>query len=208
MSARDADQGQPSLRRPATFTDQHGRKWHGQVEKSTGYPVGQIHPLGWHAPFIPPQGTDTFKYSADDPTKFTINYEFLLDERHRAIEQLDKDRELAAVNRGWAPDDPEKQEALDKICGRRDAVKRPEIIVACLKNDAYMLGFSNTPSRWAAFLPKAVDRKSALVSKYDLGGEADALLDVEEEVDPDAVGGKVVPPKPTKTPKRAKAQAA
>lgn len=203
-SRAEVDQGQPGTRRNWIGYDQHNRKWHGSAEKNSGYPAGVIQPMGWSAPWLPPQGTDTFKFSKDDPSRFTINYEFLLDERLKAVKELDDDRQQKAVDRGWDPDDPEKQEPLDRLCGKRDAINRPEVIVACMQGDKWILGLTERVNeKVAKYLPKKVDRKAALLSKFpdftvQDEDELEERLDIEEQFDPDAVGGKKVPRKPKK----------
>lgn len=208
MARAEQDQGQPGTRRNWIGYDQHGRKWQGSAEKSTGYPVGLIQPMGWRAPWKPPQGPNYFVFSREEPSRFRINYEGMLEERLKDQKEHEDERQRAAVVRGWAPDDPEKQDALDKIVGRRDAMQRPEIIVACIQGDKWILGLTDKVNeKVAKFLPKKVDRKTALLSKFpdftvQDEEELEERLDLEEQFDADAVGGKKQPVsrKPKKIP--------
>lgn len=225
MSRRnDADQGQPSLRRPAIVYDQHaipghplfaqGRPWGCTVEKNTGYPVGAIKPRGWRAPWLPPQGPEIFVFDKDNPTRFTINYEHLLAERAKDAEDAEKARIDAAVARGWNPSDPEKQEALDQLTGRRGDMQRPEVIVACMKGDLWILGASDRVNpKVEKFLPKKTTRISKLLDRYDfsidetepepasLADDLEARMDLQEQHDPDDTPRGRVPVKPSKTPR-------
>lgn len=212
MSSRaEVDQGQPGTRRPWIGYDQHRRKWSGSAEKNSGYPCGVIRPMGWRAPWLPPQGTSTYIFSKEDPSQFRINYEGLLEERLKDEAEHVKDRQRAAMVRGWDPHDPEKQEALDNLTQSARLANRPEVIVACIQGDKWILGLTDTVNeKVAAFLPKKVDRKTALLSKFpdftvQDEDEMEDRLDLEEAVDPNASGGKMQ--KLPKKPKAAKAVA-
>lgn len=218
----EADQGQPSFRRKGFVTDQHGRKWVGSIDKKSGFPVGKIQPLGlrdaegkpqpggWRAPWIPPQSCDTFKFDPQDPAKFRINYEWLLEERLAAVKEFEDGRRKAALVRGWDPTDPEKQEALDALGGAREGLQHPELVVACMQGDRYILGLTDVVNpKVAQFLPKKVDRREALLSKFpdftapeapSLADDLERRMDIEERVDPKATP-KHVPVKPSKRPK-------
>jgi hypothetical protein len=208
MSRRnEGDQGQPSFRRRGFVTDQHGRVWVGSIDKKSGFPVGMMEPLakrtadgqpeprGWSAPWYPPQSPETFRYNPDDPSKLTINYEWLLAQRMADAKEYDDDRRKKALVRGWDPTDPEKQEALDSICGARDGLQHPEIVVACMQGDKWILGLTDVVNpKVARFIPKKVDRKTAMLSKFpdftvQDEAELEERLDLEEQFDPDAVGG-------------------
>lgn len=197
MSSRaEQDQGQPSTRRPWVGFDQHGRKWGGSAEKNSGYPCGVIHPAGWSAPWLAPQGTSTYIFSKDNPSSFRINYEGLLEERLKDQAEHQKDRQRAAMVRGWDPMDPEKQEALDNLTQANTLVNRPEVIVACMQGDKWILGLTDKVNeKVQAFLPKKVDRKTALLKGFpdftvQDEAEMEERLDLEEQFDAEATGGK------------------
>lgn len=202
----EADQGQPSTRRNGTVYDQHGRAWSCSIDKKSGFPVGKIQPKGWRAPWLPPQGTNTYRFTLDDPTRFTINYEWLLEERLQAVKDYEDSRQKAALVRGWDPTDPEKQDALDALVGRRDGLQHPEVVVACMQGDPWILGQTTVVNpKVERFIPKRVDRRQMLLSKFpdfradapegSIKDDLDTLLDIEESVDPEATGGKRVKPR-------------
>ena len=211
MSSNGSGMGQESTRRPGTFTDQHGRKWAGMVDKRSGFPVGLIHPKGWRAPWVPPKGPEVFVFDRNDPTRFRINYEWILQQRAAAAAEYDAERTKAAVTRGWDPIDPEKQDALDMIVGRRDSLQRPEIIKACMDGNPYALGLTDVvDKRVTPFIEKKKDRIAAIKSKLpdfsvqaeseSLADDLEARMDIEETVDPSATPKGRVPvrPKPPK----------
>jgi hypothetical protein len=211
MSSNAGGMGQEATRRPGTFTDQHGRKWSGMVDKRSGFPVSLIHPKGWQAPWMPPKGPEVFVFDRNDPTRFRINYEWLLQQRANSAAEYDAERNKAAVTRGWTPDDPEKQEALDMIVGRRESLQRPEIIKACMDGNPYALGLTKAVDpRVTPFLEQKKDRIAAIKSKLpdfsvqadsdSLADDLEARMDLEEAVDPKATP-KHVPIKTTKKPK-------
>lgn len=210
----EVDQGQPGTRRPGTVYDQHGRPWGASIDKKSGFPVGVIQPKGWRAPWIPPQSGRTFRFDKDDPTRFVINYEWLLEQRLQDLKQYDDERQKAALVRGWNPTDPEKQEALDALVGSRDKYQSAEVIVACIQGDKWILGQTDKVNpKLERFIPKKVDRKAALLSKFPdftVPDEetAERYMDVEEEHDPEATPKGVVPVKPKKQAKPAKPVAA
>ena len=218
----EGDQGQPSFRRRGFVTDQHGRVWVGSIDKKSGFPIGLMQPLakrtadgqpeprGWSAPWLPPQGTNTFKYNPDDPSKLTINYEWLLTERLADAKEYDDDRRKKALVRGWDPMDPEKQEALDSICGPRESLQHPEIVVACMQGDKWILGLTDVENpKVSKFIPKKVNRREALLSKFpdftadeptSLADDLEARMDLQEKFDPQATPTGRVPIK-SKPPK-------
>lgn len=210
----EGDQGQPSTRRPGYLTDQHGRKWFASIDKKSGFPVGKMQPLskldadgrpnpaGWSAPWIPPQGASTYLFSTDDPSRFRINYEALLEQRMTDAREYDDGRQRAALVRGWDPTDPEKQEALDALVGRRDGLQHPEVIVGCMQGDPWILGLTDKVNpKLDRFIPKKVDRKTALLSKFpdftvQDEAEVEDALDLDDEHDPDAIRVEKLPKKP------------
>lgn len=181
--------------------DQHDRPWGGYIDNKSGYPTGVLQPVGWSAPWLPPQGTNTFIFDRDQPNKFRINYEHLLEERMAALKEWETLRTDKAVARGWNPDDPEKQEQLDKMVGHRSGVKAPEVIAACMQNEPWILGQTDVVNKKVEkFLEKKLDRRATLLKGMpDFNAVEDDvledILDIEEEHDPHATGGKKVAPK-------------
>lgn len=203
---QEQDLGQPGTRRKATLYDQHGRAWHGFIDKRSGYPVGKIRPLGWSAPWLPPQGPETFKFDRDNPTKFRINYEWLLQERARSAGDYDDERTKAALVRGWDPVDPEKQQALDLIVGEREGLQRPEVVVACIQGDPWTLGQTHVVNKKVEkFIAKKKTHLENLMSKYEDFTAPDADLekrmDLQEQFDPEDTPRGVAPMKPKRQPR-------
>lgn len=220
----EADQGQPSMRRPAIVYDQHkipghplfsdGRPWGCTVEKNSGLPVGMIKPRGWRAPWIPPQGPEVYQFDKNNPSRFTINYTFLLDQRVKDLEEKVAERQAKAVARGWNPTDPERQEAIDQLCGKLEDMNRPEIIAACIQGDRWILGATDVVNpKVQQYLPKKKTRVEQLLSKmpdFSVPDEdtAERYMDLQEQHDPENTPKGRVPVKPTKQPKPAKPVAA
>ena len=212
-----ATNGQEAFTRPGICTDQHDRKWSCLIDKRSGYPVGFLKPHGWSAPFRPPQGTNYFVFSKDEPNRFRINYEAMLEERLQAEKEHNDDREGKAVVRGWDPNDPEKQDALDRIAQKRKTKAVPkEVIIACMQGDPWTLGKTDRVNEKVnKFLPKKQSRSEALMAKFadldlsadepeSLADDVDALVELEEAHDRDGVGSqrqRVAPMKSTKVPK-------
>lgn len=177
-------------KRWGTVYDQHDRPWGGYIDNKSGYPVGVLQPKGWSAPWLPPHGTNTFIFDKDTPNRFRINYESLLQERLEAVKEWETLRSDKAVARGWNPEDPEKQEQLDKMVGGRAGIQPPEIIAACMQGDAWILGLSDVVNpKVQKYLPKKLDRRETLLKgmpDFTVVDEAEheRLLDIEDEVDP------------------------
>ncbi len=217
--ANGLDNDQTATRRPGTLYDQHvspdfpkGRPWHASIDKKSGFPVGVIQPKGWHAPWEPPQSA--FVFSEDDPTRFRIDYETLITSRRLTHSEYDAQMRQAALVRGWDPTDPEKRSSLEALVG--PSPLPVEVLVAAMQGNKRVLGLTDKPDpRVDAFLPKRDSRTERLfagmpdfsdvddddLAGYGPGADADVLdhlLDIEESVDPQAVGGKRVKVKSAK----------
>lgn len=218
------DNDQTSSRRPGVLYDQHvserfpkGRPWSASIDKKSGYPVGLIQPKGWRAPWMP--DTSTFKYSDEEPNRFTIPYEEILNSRLQSHVEYNTMKEQAAVARGWDPSLPEKQAVLESLIGKPPLAVEP--IAAAMQGNKYMLGLTDkVDPRLEVFVRKETRTEKLLKGlpdfrdieeaepigasgiledqEPDFEDELDKLLDLEEEADPVAVGGKRVPVK-TKT---------
>lgn len=187
--ARSADEVSHNKRWGTVF-DQHDRPWVGYIDNKSGYPVGVLQPKGWRAPWLPPQGTNTFIFDKDQPSRFRINYEGIFEERMAALKEWETLRTDKAVARGWNPDDPEKQEMLDKMVGHRSGVQAPEVIAACMQNEPWVLGLSDVVNKKVEqYLEKKLDRRATLLKGMPDFTAVDEdvmedLLDIEDQVDP------------------------
>lgn len=211
----EADQGQPSTRYPGTIYDQHvfpghpifsrGRPWSCEIDKKSGLPVSVIQPKGWRAPWRPPQDNKVFVFTRGEMPNFRLNYEYLLEQRYADVQEYEKERQRAALVRGWSPDDPEKQEALDALVGRRENLQRPEVVVACIQGDPWILGATDVPNpKLQKFIKVRRSLTDDILSKFpdftakpdSLADDLEARMDIEESVDPEATPKGRVPVKP------------
>ena len=221
--ANGLDNDQASTRRPGTIYDQHvsarfpkGRPWSADIDKKSGYPVGLVSPKGWRAPWFP--DTSTFKYSEDEPNRFTIPYEEILNERLQAHAEYQTMKEQSAVSRGWDPSSEEKQAVLESLIGKPPLPIEP--IVAAMQGNAWMLGLTDKVDHRLEPFVRKLTRKQKMMAglpdfsdepigvsgiledqEPDFRDELDRLLDLEEDADPVAVGGKRVAVKQTRKPK-------
>lgn len=210
QSGLDNDQG--SMRRNATLFDQHvspeypkGRPWHASIDKKSGAPVGLVTPKGWTAPWLP--GQSYFTFNEEEPNRFLIDYDKLLKERLDAQAEYQANLETEAIKRGWNPADPEKAAALSLIVGKPPLPAEP--VAAAMQGNRWILGLTTkVDPRLASYVTKS-DRRSKLLAnlpdfsdteeEYGASGilddqepddELEKLLDLEEEIDPKATGGK------------------
>lgn len=206
MARQTADEGQPSTRRFGKVTDQHGRQWSTYIDNRSGLPLGPFQPIGWSAPWEPPQGAKIFVCNEDNPTQVTINYQHLLDEREVAQREVEESRKAAAAARGWDHLDPEKQDLLDKVAQPRGRTNAPEIIVACMQGNRWILGFTDVvDERVKKYLPVKASA-AARLGKYEdfsdsLADDLEARMDLQEKFQPDSEPRDRAPIKPTKKPK-------
>lgn len=204
MSRRDtADQGQPSTRRPGTLTDQHGRKWRASIDKKSGFPVGVIQPLGWLAPWMPPQGF--FRFTEEEPTRMEIDYEAILNQRLQDHEQWAAGFRQAALVRGWDPDDKAKAMNITEIVGKKPQPVEP--VVAAMQGNRWILGLTQkVDPRLEPFTRQAERRVSRVLQEMDFSDDDDTAdqtdeefedrMDLQEAVDPEATPRGRVPIKP------------
>jgi hypothetical protein len=220
------DNDQASTRRPATLYDQHvstkypkGRPWHADVDKKSGFPVGLVRPKGWRAPWLPEQ--TFFKYDADEPNRFAIDYDAILNERIQALTEYQQEYDSKAVSKGWDPSDETKRDNIEKVVGKRPLPIEP--VLAAKQGNAFILGLTEkVDPRLEPFVRKETTRDRILKALPDFSDEPfgasgiledqevetedeelNRLLDLEEDVDAEAVGGKRVPVKSNKKPSKA-----
>lgn len=223
--ASGLDNDQASTRRPGTVYDDHisprfpkGRPWSASIDKKSGLPTGNLSPKGWSAPWYPP--VTLFRFSDEDPTRFIIAYDELLNERVEAHAEYQTQKEQSAVSRGWDPNSEEKQAVLESLIGKPPLPVEP--IVAAMQGNSWMLGLTDKvdprlepfvrkqsrKEKMLAGLPNFSDEPigvSGILEDQEVSAEdeLDRLLDFEEETDPEAIGGKKVPVRNKKTTKAA-----
>ena len=209
--------GQDATRRQGTLKDQHGRIYSASIDKKSGYPVGPIQPKGWTAPFY--VGQDSYKFEDEnDVTRFRIDYETLLLDRTKAHEAWAAAYRKEALDRGWDPNDETKRASILHEVGPQPHPVEP--IVACMQGNKWILGLTDkVDERLRPFVKQKQDRLQKAIASMDFTDEPmpledmepedevdpfeDVLASLEEEADPDALGGKRVPVKPTKKSKAA-----
>lgn len=202
MPRNEQDMGQPGTRRPGKFTDNHGRRWFSEVDKRSGGTIGRMTPIGWRAPWMPEQ--TFFRFDAEDPTRFVIDYQGMLDSRLAAHEAWNADFRSAALKRGWNPEDEEKMNSLLELVGPKPQPIEP--IVAAMQGNSWILGLTQKPdARLEPFMVKRVSRVAKAVESLNFRDQPiepiDQYADYEEDADPQALGGKLekLPAKPRKT---------
>lgn len=182
---------QADLRRPQWMTDDHGRRWFADVEKRSGYPVGPIRPR-FDAPWYPDQSA--LKIDPDDPSHIRIDYEALLAERQEAHALYHQRAVEEAASRQWpVPElgEPYRRE-LQLIIGKPPQPIEP--VVAAMQGNKYILGLTTrVDPRLVEFIETPAHKHEQMLRALpDFRDEE--LMDLEEEVDPDAIGGRRVNP--------------
>lgn len=210
---------QNDQRRYATFKDQHGRKWGAVVEKETGDPVGGIMPQ-FEAPWMPPP--HIVRVVPGETGVVEIHYDELVREIREAHGHfLDQARNIAVLmyGEGAAQALETMPRELRHMVGDPPAPVEP--VQAAKAGNKYVLGFSTQMPAWAEkfFGKEARIARQELepdfpdaedeVTEETLGNaiegnviEGNIIDDFEatnpleglnDEFDPDAVGGTRVP---------------
>lgn len=158
--------GQPAARRYQRFRDNHGRRWGAVIENKTGDPVGNIEPVGtkadglWRAPWMPAQ--KYLKLARDEDGaievgRLEIDYKTMLKDAKQQKKDADEWTEFVAQaiygeKSGEAIDNPPAQ--LRRYM--RGRPQSPEIIVAAMNGDRWLLGFEQgeCPDYLKPYFPK------------------------------------------------------
>jgi hypothetical protein len=80
------------------MTDQHGRPWHAEIEKDSGYPTGPVRPR-FRVPqkaLLPPQKYLVF--NAENPARLTVNYDLWIKDLETANREWEENRILMGVS--------------------------------------------------------------------------------------------------------------
>jgi hypothetical protein len=124
------------------FRDQHGRRYHAEIELKTGHPCGPLVP-SYRAPLVVPQQYLTLSNDPENPTRLTINYTaWESDARaaRRDWEQEGRSRALKMYGDAYDPRKPFGQDVLDIIGPAPSAV---EPIIAARQGNSWVLGLSD-----------------------------------------------------------------
>lgn len=187
--------------RAARFYDQHDRKFSATVDKKNGSPIGNgPQPSGWRPPWMPTQ--EWFRYfEQDDPTRFRIDYDAMLQDRIAAHEQYDREWNDFAVAQGWDPKDEDKAGRIIAKVGKRP--QPIELVVAAMQGNKYILGLTaKVDERIVPFLrqrpvyQRAAKKQEVLASMdftdHDDDEDLEERMDLQEQFDPEATPRGVV----------------
>lgn len=198
---------QADARRSASCRDQHGRLWSGPVEMKTGHFCAQPTAEGWTAPLMPEGPYVKIKpFTAE--LAIEIDYTGWISDLRAAHREWDQN--LQRFAQAMYGDAMAQQIETPSPALLREAGPKPfplEPVIAASQGNLWILGFSKEDTKGVGkFLPKKVDDLSA----YNFGNddiaaepEKDEWAELEEEIDPEAVGGKRVPVKPNRQRPRA-----
>ena len=152
---QNSEIGQPNNRRPAEFSDQHGRLWHATTEMRTGHAVGPLTPM-----FTSPLEVES-RYVKHDPLdshKVHIDYQRWIRDVREATDNWDQAIRMTAAQMGVEGTISElianpPPEILDKV-GPRPVVMSVEVIQAAEAGNAWILhGEGEMPERAKQFFP-------------------------------------------------------
>jgi hypothetical protein len=124
------------------FRDQHGRRYHAEIELKTGHPCGPLVPQ-YRAPLVVPQQYLTLSNDPENPTKITVNYtKWEADARaaRKDWEAEGRSRALKMYGDAYDPRKPFGQDVLDIIGPAPSAV---EPIIAARQGNSWVLGLSD-----------------------------------------------------------------
>jgi hypothetical protein len=124
------------------FRDQHGRRYHAEIELKTGHPCGPLVPQ-YRAPLVVPQQYLTLSNDPENPTLLTVNYvKWEADARgaRKDWEQEGRSRALKMYGDAYDPRKPFGQDVLDIIGPAPSAV---EPIIAARQGNSWVLGLSD-----------------------------------------------------------------
>lgn len=208
---------QPDRRQDAIFTDQHGRRFKTVVERDTMHPCAALTPYGWKAPLVTPD--KYFQIDKDEPFRLKIDYDSWIADLEEAAREYDTRLGSNAVmlfGTGAASALQRRDTELLRYTGPAPFPVDP--VKAARQGNNWVLGIKTGPMpEWAKPFfekPKVEERvfedvyedvaDDATESENDiddafepaLTADEEALLDLEEELDPHATGGTMVPTKP------------
>lgn len=189
-----AEQSQPERRSYNVFVDQHGREWGTPIDTKSGHSCGPWEPR-FTAPWLP-----EFKYIKHVPKSFRniyIDYAKNITDLKEAHDAFDELRLKTAMNQygnafterlgqSHEEDPPE----LQKLTGKPPfPLAYPE---AAKEGNKWVLGFSNVIPKWAyALLAVSQEPERKYLDADD--EEVEKAVDLDEQFDPEATGGKREP---------------
>jgi hypothetical protein len=178
--------GQPDYRKVLTFRDQHGRQYDNVFEiKPKGGPVGAPSPKGWRPPhpaLMPPM--QYFRWDVPGQLDARIDYDaWITDLRSLHSEYTQQIWEIARARFGEKAAEAVNNPPPQLLYEAGPGPLKIELVMAMRQGNRWALGFTpEDKANIARFLPF-----EPVPYEPDL---RDDLLDLEEEVDPEALGGK------------------
>lgn len=124
------------------FRDQHGRRYHAEIELKTSHPCGPLVPQ-YRAPLVVPQHYLTLVNDPENPTKLRVDYpRWEADARasRKEWEQEGRSRALKMYGDAYDPRKPFGQDVLDIIGPAPSAV---EPIIAARQGNSWVLGLTD-----------------------------------------------------------------
>lgn len=212
---------QAKQRTNAFFFDQHGRRYWAAVELKTGDPVGGIYADQWTAPMSPawcagrlvPDAKYMKIVRGRGQPHIEIQYEEWLrdwdaaDRMRKSVldELISRSPVDIATMQEYRKNPPPE---IMKTIGAGPIERRPrEFIAAAMKGNRWALGLSDkmpdwakpVMAQWELVQPQGQSYNPAEMGEYpdadDDEPEEERFIDIEEEHDPEATGGKRVPVK-------------
>lgn len=184
---------QPETRLYRTFRDPHDRIWGSAVDKRTGHSVGPWEPQ-FEAPWYPE--AKYIKHNPSDDRLILIDYDRNISDLKEAQDAYDDLRLKVAMNQYGS--------AFPSKLGKTHEEDPPELKAlvgqppfpsafpeAAKEGNKWVLGLTNVVPAWAYVYLHA---QEAPKRKYlDADEEVEKAVDLDEQFDPDAKGGKREP---------------
>lgn len=212
---------QANQRRGQRFTDQHGRQYFAPIEIKTGEPCGLLGAL-YSAPLAVPLLYLKRSKDANRPYDLVIDYAQWLVDIRAELSDWEKRARAAAVRRYGEEFDPTKPMPADILELFPRPPIHVEPVIAARQGNRWVLGLTQTPDPrlTSYFAPELIDPDYLQKQEPDFRDMPDALafdvahiiddtddaadadggtvagddaLDLEDELDPAATGGKRVP---------------
>jgi hypothetical protein len=124
------------------FRDQHGRRYHAEIELKTGHPCGPLVPQ-YRAPLVVPQQYLVLSNDPENPTLLTVNYTRWESDARAARKDWEaegRSRALKMYGDAYDPRKPFGQDVLDIIGPAPSAV---EPVIAARQGNSWVLGLSD-----------------------------------------------------------------
>jgi len=183
------DWSQRNQRNTMQMQDQHGRPWFATIEIKTGDPCGLIE-AQFQAPLVPPQ--EYLRRVPRKPYDLHIDYTAWKQDIRTARADWEREgRQLARKLHGSAYD-PRKAFSIEVLEMIGEAPSAIEPVIAAEQGNSWVLGLTSTVDMRLVqfFEPEQID------PDYSTEPEGDFREALEDQVDPNAEGGKRVAVRP------------